>query len=216
MKRRRLILIVISLAVMTVFILAFLPDGQPGYQGRTLTAWIDDLQESGPGTPQWLTASNAVYNIGTNAVPILMRWVMSSDSKAKAAIISIWNAHANYEWRIRSREERQMMAWFGFGVLGEKSSSAWPVFVQWTEDKDKDTRKHGIAMLRGCRADKAVFLPVARRLLKDPDPVVQVMTAAYLNDLYPDEAEAREAYRQFPISPPLPANTVSTNQPALK
>ena len=216
MKLKRIIIIVMGLAVLLLAVVALLPDSQPSYQGRTLTAWVEEMCKNPPGTPPWLTASNAIHSIGTNAVPTVLRWETYKESKTRESFISKWNAHAYYEWRIRTQEERKTMVWFAFGALGENSSPAWPVFVQWTRDTNTDSRRRGITLLRGCRADKSVFVPIAEQLLKDPDSEIQVLTALYFRDLYPQEAETSGVYQKFPNLKPTPAVTANTNQPTAK
>jgi hypothetical protein len=55
-------------------------DEEPAYQGRTLSEWTRDFDphvfvQVGHEPPSW----KAMYNIGTNAIPILLKWMAEPD-----------------------------------------------------------------------------------------------------------------------------------------
>src|SRR5579863_7186021 len=70
---------------------------EPRYQGRTLSQWMADFTATSPSPtpdPKREAAAHAVYQIGTNAIPWLLRWASAKDSKPKAAAIRWINSHS--------------------------------------------------------------------------------------------------------------------------
>jgi hypothetical protein len=90
MNRRRIIVIsaAVALALVTFLMLAFWPGEQePEYQGKKLSEWLE-MCRSAPFPPVFYnnprtggndlvynTAADAVRHIGTNAVPLLIKWL---------------------------------------------------------------------------------------------------------------------------------------------
>ena len=91
---------------------------EPTYQGRSLSEWTDDLGTLGRAgvrgpEPQ---ASIAIRHMGTNAIPILLKWMSEPDpSEVTKTNVS--------PWFNTSRSQRAAMA---FGILGETARPAIP------------------------------------------------------------------------------------------
>lgn len=78
MRRRRLLSGLLAGAVVVVLTLGSMLRREPRYHGRFLSSWLADFD---PGAPDHLQAqaAEAVRRIGTNAVPVLLRMIQTSE-----------------------------------------------------------------------------------------------------------------------------------------
>ncbi len=117
-KRR---ILIISLLIAVVGIISWLVlrphDSEPTYQGKPLTYWLKGF---GSGSPDEVTlkANEAVRQIGTNAIPTLLRLLKAKDSKFKLKFIQLTSKQhlINIKWRTSGKQ--QLEAEIGFGFFG--------------------------------------------------------------------------------------------------
>ena len=237
MIRRWLIVIgVVFVVIVALVILISSGRGEPRYQGRALSDWIEDARiaewksSNGHLDPKWQAASNAVYHIGINALPTLVKWAFAKDSKPMAAFVERVGSHVNLGRWFRDAAVWQTVAVKGFELLGDKVESAWPMIVQHTYSQDAKERWLALNWLDSAcvqvfvtRADgrrvlktNAFLLPTAVRLLKDPDLNVRHSAALILVQEYPKEAEAAGVFKIFPNIKTLDPIDPVTNWPAGK
>jgi hypothetical protein len=221
MSRRWFIVVgVVVIVVVALMILISGGRGEPRYQGRALSEWIEDARiadwKSPNGDyhldPKWQAASNAVDQIGTNALPTLVKWAFAKDSKPMAAFVNRIGSHVNLGRWFRDAAVWQTIAAYGFELLGDKTEAAWPMIVQHTYSQDAKERWQAINWLQSAemqvritRSDgkrviktNTFLLPTAVRLLKDPDLNVRHSAALILVQEYPKEAEAAGVFSIFP------------------
>src|ERR1700677_3374658 len=136
-KLLRLSIFGLPVILAAAFLVCFCLPKEPAYQGRTLTDWIVNHPV---GDQYWQDTGYAIQHIGTNAFPILLKWVSARDSKPKARIISWLNAHPWLRVRIRPAYEWQQFASVSFHFLGEAAKPVWPELVQRTYDRDSSCR----------------------------------------------------------------------------
>lgn len=223
MTRSRLIaLTFVAILGMGVIIYLCLPK-EPHYQGRTLSQWLYQAPASfkdsggrGVYDPQWQSASNAVQKIGTNALPLLLKWVSAKDSKQRAAIISWINSHRFLHCHFHTATERQEAACYGFLLLKDKARPACPFLVQFTRDEAPEVRNVGFLCLLLTKADRNTVLPAYLRLSKDSDRNVQFTTAYWYHYYYPEDAEASGVYQVNPLLRNQPTILTDTNRPLLR
>ncbi len=51
-----------------------LPSREPRYQGRSLSDWLFQAEQSNNKPAEFEAARKAVLSIGTNAIPFLLKW----------------------------------------------------------------------------------------------------------------------------------------------
>lgn len=198
MKRWRVIFILLGLIATGAVAAGIYYNREPRYQGRSLSAWIDTEintqyeangdSESYELDPKWRAATNAVYQIGTNAVPWLLKWSNASDSKLHAEV-AVWvNSHRRLHVHIRTARDRRGEANIGFILLKDRAKPAWPVFVQWVSDPDPEQQIRGWDFLLNTDADRETMLPVVQRLLNGPDGKLKELAAEAARDRYPGNA----------------------------
>ena len=148
MNRTRVIRIVLVLvAVLGLLGFTISRGGEPRYQNRTLTEWLRDVEPPlsyreivlprdkeiiAQFNASWQTSSNAVKQIGTNAVPYLLKWVKDSDSPLRENLSAWLDEHPLLHFKVKSANECYGLAMTGFGILGSDAKPAWPALIQWT------------------------------------------------------------------------------------
>lgn len=128
MTKCRLILILLACGLLAAVLYAVLSGPrEPAYKGRNLSKWIASLGEA---PPEGERASNAVYQIGTNAVPYLLQWIQYDPSPTKARFMEGLNnaiSRLNPDWYVHdSAEARANDVIPAFGSLGSNAQIAIP------------------------------------------------------------------------------------------
>jgi HEAT repeat protein len=108
---------------------------EPVYQGKKLSAWVGmEMPETRTGE-----RDQAVRQIGTNALPYLLRWISYEPSPARGRVF-IRLQKCLPQWIVRRaffhklwqgpRGRRQLQAGACFAILGEEASPAVPELLQ--------------------------------------------------------------------------------------
>jgi hypothetical protein len=112
--------------VFCIFLATYEP--QPSFQGRTLSAWLIAYQNDRSRSD----ALTAVHNIGTNALPVLVKWATYQ--------WPMWRVRLNetamrlggprlYRFVAGSSAVRQSAALVGFEILGPEAAPAIPALT---------------------------------------------------------------------------------------
>ena len=138
-KRRRIILICFGIVVIfaaLVLAVAFWPGGaEPEYQGKKLSEWVNS---------DWNDETVAgIRAIGTNAVPFLLKWLVSEPPRWRVKLVSSYQTHPNWIGRrfvmnklsINKSAYKPGQAVTGFLALGEKASMAVPKLTAIAQEK---------------------------------------------------------------------------------
>lgn len=176
---------------------------EPSYQGRPLSAWLDDrTPATGLLTAE---AEAAVRAIGPAAVPSLMASMSRADSPLVGWSWRVGNFLGTRRFALRSHQAERQAAVLGFRALGPAARSAFPALVNLIShpgdvmqgndainaltESDADTMRRLAAGLRdpdaGIReranfalcclriAPDEVCLPALEAASNDPDPVTR-------------------------------------------
>jgi hypothetical protein len=105
---------------------------EPVYRGKTLRYWLSDFWPGRGPTPAELEQDKlAVRQIGTNAIPVLLRWIAAKDGPFKQKMVTWIDRHRWVPFRLESSVDKSMLAVSGFGILGKtQAGSAIPVLVE--------------------------------------------------------------------------------------
>ncbi len=129
-KTRRYLLITLLIAAVGVLAwLLLLLDPEPTYQSRPLSYWLKGFYPGNPD-PTQKQAVDAVTQIGTNAVPTLVRMLQQKDSKLKLRLIQLIQMQHWVHFNFESSEKRHLEALAGLAFLGPKAKSAVPVLLE--------------------------------------------------------------------------------------
>jgi HEAT repeat protein len=113
---------------------------EPVYQGKSLSVWLREYRGRGDVDG----ATHAVRQIGTNAIPTLLKMLRRKDSELVAGLVSFWNQHF---WQMRYLPRwarRPYMAYYqqdrapfinheaagGFEILAANSQQAVPALIK--------------------------------------------------------------------------------------
>ena len=139
MGRKRIVIFVASL-VAACGSFAWLTRGprDPVYDGRPLSAWLQQYQVNGvinlDRTEQTLhadtEADEALRKIGTNAVPLLLRWIQAHDSALKLNLVNLVGKQQWVKIHYTRAETLNMEAARAFGTLGSRASNAVPELIK--------------------------------------------------------------------------------------
>lgn len=115
-----------------IFVWLLLPPGEPNYEGKKLSTWLDELQaltqaeQANPKTPQ----VRAVRAIGTNAIPWLLKEIEIHPNGAawRWKVNRLLNKQSLTSYRLPF-PNHQMRAEVGFRALGELGEPAIPAIL---------------------------------------------------------------------------------------
>ena len=143
--RARLVAVAVAVAALLALIL-WPHEHEPGYQGRSLTDWLAiystnrglalqlSPQEHLALNREGTDARNAVQQIGTNALPLLVKWMQYEPAKWRmklAATLSSrapWLGGRSFRRLIEGRP-RSFLAVDGFQILGPEAAPAVPALT---------------------------------------------------------------------------------------
>lgn len=130
-KRAYVVMAVLAVALVGVSMWRAWQQREPVYKGRTLTSWLKDIaQYHREKTAVELEAKEAVRQIGTNAVPTLLRWLSARDSALEIRATSLIQRQHLIHVEYTSAAERNRLAMWGFEELRTNARSAVPELIQ--------------------------------------------------------------------------------------
>lgn len=172
---------------------------EPIYQGKKLSAWLEQYTGNGGPVPRnpsesaRAEAAKAVRHIGTNGIPCLLRMAAAEDPPAKKWLLRLptpkklagylFSQPLFFRWAAKSGLE-PMNAAAGFRLLGPDAQSAVPRLVHIMRNgKNSMARLHAVSGLGaiGPAAEEAV--PALIDNLKDPFNELRDRTVAALFEI---------------------------------
>ncbi len=153
---------------------------EPVYQGKTLSFWMvgydggryNRAHPKGP-PPTLLDANEAIRQIGTNAIPTLLRMLRERDSEFKSAMMGLlWKQHL-----IRipfSSYPRNYTALEAFKVLGPGAGIAVPRLIEMFETDTGPFTQQAVPVILGCVGKPAeAAIPTLLRALTHTNEIVR-------------------------------------------
>ncbi len=232
MKRLPIIAIILAMILICWLMTCYGAAREPQYQGRTLSEWLEQAQtayvkcadhEHPERDPEYLVCKVAINQMGTNCLPFLLDDLLAKESKIRPEISALARQPAVASLLTRKWTEKLRMievkgknstlqlhiyALYGFAALEENAKPAEPALLKLTGGTDRDQRFWGFCAFATTKPAKEVFLPVAIRLMKDPDEEIRTTSAGTIQNLYPEEAERAGVYAAFPELRPGATNHV--------
>ncbi len=137
MGTRRLIwLAALALAVGgTAWLLLSLPESEPVYQGRRLSAWLAEASESTDADAQ-SQAVHAIRTIGTNALPSLIRMMRVKDSRLKLAMLRLVRKQQLVKFELEQASDLHTRAAYGCSLLQSEARPAIPALMQLLQEEE--------------------------------------------------------------------------------
>ena len=183
MKRGKVIGIFICVLVLGVTGLYFINrDKEPSYQGKRLSEW---LALEGPRGARRLKAGDgpataAVMHIGTNALPVLLRWIEYERPVWKLKMMELGRKlPGRFRYRIidlidgRPAMNRER-AIYGFQILGPEARAAQQMLVRMREDSKRPQTAEAAGICLACiHADDLIPGPPQNGMMLELQQAVQ-------------------------------------------
>ncbi len=192
---------------------------EPQYEGRTLSQWVDSLQPANPTAE----ATNAICQIGTNALPYLLRWMSYDPSKFRNQLLRlVFKLPGRPPRFLALPAVRSANAEFALGILGANARPAIPRLVELAITSRGDSRcVISVRSIARIGRDALPLLMVATN--REARPATRYLAihalatectngesavaalVPTLDDSDPDvAAQAAYAMSMFPLDSPLP------------
>ncbi|HWY74072.1 MAG TPA: hypothetical protein VN281_00565, partial [Verrucomicrobiae bacterium] len=124
-----------------------IPD--PIYEGKPLSYWLSTYKTASSIPPSTVKADLAVRHAGTNAIPLLLRFLSAHDSVFKLKMMN-WAAKQHIiRFPLEYARNRRSHAEFGFQALGAQGSNAVPELIRIYET-DTSSPNYFIIQTFGC------------------------------------------------------------------
>lgn len=179
MKRFALICLVLLLAGGAIAIWtskSALPP-EPTYNGRALSVWLRDLDYSYRPADQ--IASNAVAQLGTNALPYLGPMLRAHDSKLKLQIVSLLRKQSLWKINFTPAKELQKRASAGCRILHQDAAQYIPELTRMLDSSDQGTAWCGLVSLMDVQP-RSAWPALLDKALTNSSPQVRWVSASFL------------------------------------
>lgn len=123
----------VALVIALVWFYASQATRQPVYRGKTLVFWLRTYAPSSKAqrnSPEWKEADNAVRQIGTNGIPVLLQMLRARDSRLKLGLIALAQKQHFIKINFVPAEEVNVEASRAFIVLADTAKDAVPVLMR--------------------------------------------------------------------------------------
>jgi HEAT repeat protein len=199
-KRKKLLRPVLAFAVLAILgglLLSQLPMGEPKYHGITLSSWLERYDNEVDADPQRSEAAAAVRQIGSNAVPTLIRWLGVSDSKFKQKLEEWADKQSVINFNFVDEDDYHERAAKGFQLLGAQGKAAIPDLGRMLRDTNATENAAGVLCLFGQDA-----VPVLIGGLTNSDAEIRRATASAMSG-WNSTAESSPDGRYLTLPVPL-------------
>jgi HEAT repeat protein len=159
---------------------------EPRYQGKRLSDWFDLLYQSEPRLKQ---VQHAIREIGTNAVPLLLKKVRDNDKLRDSLLIRLHRAAWLRLPLVLQRVFPKPKAWdssvqprtrWALGLIGV---AAVPSLLSALDDPNVEVRFVAIEAIGLLDADPNVTVPALAKVLRDSNPEVRLRTVQVLGEI---------------------------------
>ncbi|MDB6122230.1 MAG: repeat protein [Pedosphaera sp.] len=205
-NRSRAVIALLLVVIATGLIWLVLHGREPVYQGKSLTAWCDQYGSNHWSANQTIgkEAETAIRNIGTNALPFLMKMMSAQESALKIKLLT----HIPKSWRTRLHlpgvndykhelAERRRRGAHGLVALGAVAEPTVPALIAQLQDKEPDVRYVAVFALRSLGPIAKDALPALITCLNDPEFTVKDDAVLGLGTLEPKPEQVVPALIDF-------------------
>lgn len=152
MKKRIFIgLLVAVVAVLAGEVVNALLPREPVYEGRPLSAWLEDLDSDKPREIR-AHARKAIGQIGTNAIPLLMDWFRARDSRLKTRLMELADKQRLIKIHFTPAQDRCRRAYRACRILGPVAKPAIPELIELLRDTRTTPTAGNVLVLFGADA----------------------------------------------------------------
>jgi hypothetical protein len=153
---------------------------EPTYNGKALSIWLRDLDYSHRPADQ--IASNAVAQIGTNALPYLAPMLRAHDSYLKVHMFSLLQKQSYWKVSFTPAKELRERASRGCRVLHQHAAQYVPELTLMLDSPDRATAWCGLVALMDVQP-RAEWAAILDKALTNGSPQVRWVSASHLGTL---------------------------------
>jgi HEAT repeat protein len=148
-KRVKVALVVLTVALVGAIVWQVAQPREPVYQGKLLSEWLKYLPPTPAtqGTQHQLQARTAVRQIGTNAIPTLLRLLRAEDSALKVRVVDLLQRQRVVKIEFTPAQEWNQAASCGFAELGTNAQGAVPALREILDEKQSSLTLRAIGAL---------------------------------------------------------------------
>ncbi len=119
-------LVIVAVGILLAW--AWAPKGprEPEYAGRTLTQWLERLDNNRNNTEVWDECADAIRQIGTNGLPLLLQLLEAPEEPWRRQVNAFAQRTGLAGSVVKDDSFKQWMARDGFHLLGAHAQSALP------------------------------------------------------------------------------------------
>jgi hypothetical protein len=172
----RIACMIVSFSVLASFIAIYLTR-EPSFKGRSFSSWLDQyyansVTDPGPITSRKLDEARvAILEIGTNAIPCLLRKVRKQDSSFSQRLLVMARKRFGPllldQFERRSADHSHTMAGWGFTVLRSAGQPAVPSLIRLLKENNPDVRACAAHCLGAVGPDSRAAIPHLLPLLDE-------------------------------------------------
>lgn len=211
-KKRLWLLAILLLGIVAIVVWLTRSPNEPTYQNRTLHSWLKDLEMWDANTNDKATARLAFQEMGTNAIPILVKIIESGGPPIQTAIMKINRKQSLVKLPFGRPYNQTMAATWALYAIGTNAkpalpaltnlllhtnqlipsaivlagigSDAIPVLLAALTNQDWRVRHAVASGLGSARSDADVIVPALIARLQDNQRLVQCAAAFSLGELH--------------------------------
>ena len=137
-KKKRIFLVVICLMAVGIVAWAIIQAWEPHYRGRALGIWLKGYDNSVVflGATRHRDVDDAIYQMGTNALPYLTKMARAKDSTLKQKITKSFAKLDIYRIGFTPAIRIRIRAYCGLRALGPKAKGAIPLLAETLDAKE--------------------------------------------------------------------------------
>jgi hypothetical protein len=201
MKRGRVILLSVGVAIVTAVVGIYaLRPREPVYRGKPLSFWLEGYRPSQLGGPEQTNADEAILQVGTNAIPTLLRMARAKDSALTLKLVELTQKQRFLRFDYIRASERNIQAVHGFrqlsaaakdavsepfhslpqettpaalGYIGPAAEKSIPVLLRCATNANPMVRGNAVYALGQIQREPDLVVPILLKSLNDPDPGVR-------------------------------------------
>jgi HEAT repeat protein len=118
----------VSVLGLLVLSMVYLREKDPIIQGKPLNEWLQGY-EQGVSEQSRAKTDEIIGTIGTNAIPMLLRFLRQKDSLLERKLVQISRRYPSLGLRLLSAQQRHYQAGSGFAKLGTTGQVAIPELI---------------------------------------------------------------------------------------
>lgn len=120
--------VLVIVAVGIILAWAWMPKSppEPEYAGRTLTQWLERLIDYGGNPEVWNECADAIRQIGTNGLPLLLQMVEVPEEPWRSQVNALGQRVGLTASVVKDDSVKKRTARIAFSILGPEAQSALP------------------------------------------------------------------------------------------